>query len=121
MAFSDFIKGIFKAEKKESAKSTSPSLVDQIRTQMELLVEKSGNFNDLYSVEKRQIIQLSGEASLMEESNEILAAKLEQDILGRITAVSSACDLALSGTRGDGVKKEIANLSAKISQRCALR
>ena len=120
MAFSDFIKGIFKTEKKESAKSTSPSLVDQIRTQMELLVEKSGNLNDLYSVEKRQIIQLSGEASLMEESNEILAAKLEQDILGRITAVSSACELAIAGKSRENVKKEISALKAKMGQRSAL-
>ena len=115
------MEGIVNKFFKKDEKSSGPSLVEQINSQMKLLVEKSGILNDQFESEKNEIASIALEAADLGESKEILAAKLEQDILGRITAVSSACDLALSGTRGDGVKKEIANLSAKISQRCALR
>lgn len=120
ISLKNFFNGIFGKEKKEEKKSAFPSLVEQIRIQMNLLVEKSGNLNDQFAEEKRDIVLLAGEASFMEQSQEILAAKLEQDILGRITAVSSACDFALSD-KENTVKKEIASLKAKMSQRCALK
>lgn len=118
MPVSGFFSSLFaKKEKKPSG----PSLVDQINYQMKLLVEKSGNLNDLYEAEKKSIFNLSQEAAGIQESDEILAAKLEQDILGRITAVSSACELAIAGKQPDAVKREINSLKAKLSQRSALK
>ncbi|MBQ0040212.1 MAG: hypothetical protein KBS64_07295 [Treponema sp.] len=117
MSFADKIKSIFG---KEEAKPSRPSLVDQINVHMNLLVQKSGILNDQFAKEKADIAAIAAEASALKESKEILAAKLEQDILGRITAVSSACELAIAGKQPENVKKEISSLKAKMSQRSAL-
>lgn len=118
MAVADMIKNIFR---KKEEKPAGPSLIEQINRHMVLLVEKSGNLNDTFELEKAEIASIAEEAASIEESKEILAAKLEQDILGRITAVSSACEQAIAGNARENVKKEISSLKAKMSQRSALK
>lgn len=114
------MEGIVNKFFKEDEKSSGPSLVEQINSQMKLLVEKSGILNDQFESEKNEIASIALEAADLGESKEILAAKLEQDILGRITAVSSACELAIAGKSRENVKKEISALKAKMGQRSAL-
>ena len=114
------MEGIVNKFFKKDEKSSGPSLVEQINSQMKLLVEKSGILNDQFESEKHEIASIALEAADLGESKEILAAKLEQDILGRITAVSSACELAIAGKSRENVKKEISALKAKMGQRSAL-
>lgn len=114
------MEGIVNKFFKKDEKSSGPSLVEQINSQMKLLVEKSGILNDQFESEKNEIASIALEAADLCESKEILAAKLEQDILGRITAVSSACELAIAGKSRENVKKEISALKAKMGQRSAL-
>nr|WP_318710518.1 hypothetical protein [uncultured Treponema sp.] len=119
MALDNIIKSIFS---KKEEKPSGPSLVEEINRHMTLLVEKSGNLNETFETEKSEIGAIAREAALIKESKEILAAKLEQDILGRITAVSSACELAIAGkATSETVKKEIVSLKAKMNQRSALK
>ena len=96
------MEGIVNKFFKKDEKSSGPSLVEQINSQMKLLVEKSGILNDQFESEKNEIASIALEAADLGESKEILAAKLEQDILGRITAVSSACELGLKSQGGGG-------------------
>ena len=114
------MEGIVNKFFKKDEKSSGPSLVEQINSQMKLLVEKSGILNDQFESEKNEIASIALEAADLGESKEILAAKLEQDIRGRITAVSSACELAIAGKSRENVKKEISALKAKMGQRSAL-
>ena len=114
------MEGIVNKFFKKDEKSSGPSLVEQINSQMKLLVEKSGILNDQFESEKNEIASIALEAADLGESKEILAAKLEQDILGRITAVSSACELAIAGKSRENVKKEISALKGKMGQRSAL-
>ena len=114
------MEGIVNKFFKKDEKSSGPSLVEQINSQMKLLVEKSGILNDQFESEKNEIASFALVAADLGESKEILAAKLEQDILGRITAVSSACELAIAGKSRENVKKEISALKAKMGQRSAL-
>ncbi len=115
------LEGIVNKLFRKDEKSAGPSLVEQINSQMKLLVAKSGILNDQFESEKKEIASIAEEASALGESKEILAAKLEQDILGRITAVSSACELAIAGKARENVKKEISALKAKMGQRSALK
>lgn len=119
MALANIIKSIFS---KKEEKPSGPSLVEEINRHMSLLVDKSRNLNDSFESEKSEIAAIAKEAASIEESREILAAKLEQDILGRVTAVSSACELAIAGkATGETVKREINSLKAKMGQRSVLK
>lgn len=117
MGIAHFVKSIFK--KPEEQKKTSDSLLDRINASMELLVQKSRNLNDQFSEEKEEIMRIAEDARSIRESEEIFSAKLEQDILGNITAVSSACDAALSGRSQCAVKESLLQLKAVVAQRLA--
>ena len=75
----------------------------------------------LLDEEKKQIAELAEEAKKIGGSPEIFSAKLEQDILGNITAVSSACDSVLSGSNESAVKETLASLKTVLAQRMALK
>lgn len=98
-----------------------PTLLEQIVTSMRLLFEKSGTLNDSWKEEKEQIASLLEEVEHMEDAEGILAAKFEQDILGKITALSSACDSAIAGKPDADVKKALAALLSAVSQRKAVK
>ena len=68
-----------------------------------------------------QIARLVDEVEHMEETDGILAAKFEQDILGKITALSSACDCAIAGKKDADVKKALAALLSSVNQRIAVK
>ncbi|MCI5829694.1 MAG: hypothetical protein UHY90_03600 [Treponema sp.] len=120
MAVAELIKNIF--SKKEEEKKTEPSIVDEIKKHMGLLAEKCQILNESFEEEKKEILALKAEADSIEESREILAAKLEPEVLGRITSVSSVCELAIAGKESpQSLKKEIASLKAKMNQRSALK
>lgn len=118
MAINTILKRIFN---KKEEKISSPSLIEEINKHVSLLVEKSKNLNENFEEEKTEILEIAKEAANIKESKEILAAKLEQDILGRITATSSACESGIAGKVNINIKKEISLLKAKLSQRSALK
>lgn len=118
------VKNILKLFNKPDAdknKSSFPSLLEQIVTSMDLLNQKAGTMNDSWAEEKNQIKNLSELVAHMESSDDILATKFEQDILGKITALSSSCDSAIAGKKDCDVKKALASLSSSISQRQAVK
>ena len=72
------MEGIVNKFFKKDEKSSGPSLVEQINSQMKLLVEKSGILNDQFESEKNEIASIALEAADLGESKEILAAKLSK-------------------------------------------
>ena len=51
---------------------------------------------------------------------DIFSAKLEQEILGKITTASSACEASLVGKGDNNLKEAVASLKTVINQRTAL-
>lgn len=118
MRITDFMKRLFQ---KSGKKNENSGLLDRINLSMNLLVQKSQNLNSQFDEEKKQIAELAEEAKKLAGSPEIFSAKLEQDILGNITAVSSACDSVLSGSNESAVKETLASLKTVLAQRMALK
>ena len=118
MKITDFMKRVFQ---KSGKKKENSGLLDRINLSMNLLVQKSQNLNSQFDEEKNQISELAEEAKKLASSNEIFSAKLEQDILGNITAVSSACDSVLSGSNESAIKETLASLKTVLAQRMALK
>ena len=84
---------------------------------MDLLAQKSSSLNDSWSEEKGKIVSAAEEVRHLQRSDGITAAKFEQDILGKITALSSACDSAIAGNKDSEVKKQLTSLLLSLSQR----
>ncbi len=116
MNIADFMKRVF--HKSDTNKSSS--LLERINSSMDLLVQKSQNFNSKYEQNRNEIEEIAKEAKNIKPSKKIFSAKLEQAILGNITAVSSACDELLSGNEKQSIKEKIDSLKIVISQRAAL-
>ena len=122
MIVQKIISGLFgKSEEYKEALPSFPTLLEQIVSSMKLLLAKSGTMNDSWAEEKEQIARLVDEVEHMEETDGILAAKFEQDILGKITALSSACDCAIAGKKNADVKKALAALLSSVNQRVAVK
>ena len=122
MIFDKLVSGLFKTDLSAAEKnqSTIPTLLEQIITSMDLLAQKASSLNDSWAEEKEKIIETSQEVRHLQKSDGITAAKFEQDILGKITALSSACDSAIAGNKDAEVKKMLASLLLSIGQRKAV-
>ena len=118
MIFDKLVSGLFKTDLSDAEKnqSTIPTLLEQIITSMALLAQKASSLNDSWAEEKEKIIETSQEVRHLQKSDGITAAKFEQDILGKITALSSACDSAIAGNKDAEVKKMLASLLLSIGQ-----
>ena len=116
MGIANLFKGFFKKGKMEGGSV----LLERINFSMDLLVQKSRNLNSQFEDEKQQIADIANTARTIRESSVIFSAKLEQDILGKITAVSSVCDAVLAGRPNKTMKQSIESLKAAVSQRLAL-
>lgn len=107
--------------KKSEEKNSEPSLIDKINSYMDLLLQKSSMLNSDYDAEKQLIVELVEETKAFKIiDKDIFSAKLEQDILGKITTASSACESSLVGKDHDTLKAAIAALKTVINQRTAL-
>ncbi len=85
-------------------------------------MQKANNLNDQqFEDEKKEITKIAEIAASIKISRKIFSVKLEQEILGHITTVSSACDSLLSGSSETGIKSEISALKAAITQRASLK
>jgi hypothetical protein len=102
----------------EQNETQSLGLIKQIRVALDSVNLKVPSLNDSYAAEKKQIAFLAEEVHYISPVDNITeSAKLELDILGKITAVSSACDATLSGGDGAELRKQIAALDLLIKQR----
>lgn len=107
--------------KKSEEKNNEPSLIDKINLYMDLLLQKSSMLNNDYETEKQLIVDLAEEAKAFKIiDKDIFSAKLEQEILGKITTASSACEASLVGKGDDNLKEAVASLKTVINQRTAL-
>lgn len=120
MGFFNKLFGKNKSDKKKKSENM-PSLIERIVSSMDLLVEKSGNLNSQFEDEKSEILKLSQNAKSLVLVDEILGAKLEQEILASITKVSFACDNALAGKNLEQVKANLSGLNSLMSQRLSLQ
>lgn len=114
MSIANFVRNMFSGDQK---KSTEPTLLERIISAMAVLETKSELLNSSFDAEKKEIVSLKNEVENIEDSAEIAIAKVETQILGEITAVSSACDLALTGRDNDSLKKTVARLRNTVRQR----
>ena len=90
-----------------------------VRT-MDLFSQKAQTLNDSWTQEKETVDKLCNTVKTFTESQEIIAAKFEQDILGKITAASSACDAAIAGKPDNDFKAQLRSLETSINQRASM-
>lgn len=95
-------------------------LIRDIRRSLQAFSQKASAMNGSYEQEKRQIALLLDAAGQLEPSSDITAAKLEQDILMRITETSSACDSVIVGKDGAEFRQRLSSLQQLVRQRGAL-
>ena len=87
---------------------------------MARLVHKAQTLNSSWQKEKDTLQMLMQTISGFVLSDEIASAKMEQDILGKITAVSSACDRAIAGNSDVDLSAQVQSLVTAVNQRKAI-
>lgn len=123
MSLKDFFKGLFK----KSPKSAFPKdgslapLTQQIASSMELLVQKTEYLGENFSSETESIKKISEQVKTLTPLDDIASAKYEQDILGKITAVSSACNSVIAGKHGANIAKALSSLQAAVTSRLGMQ
>ena len=93
------------------------NLIKQIRDSLGMLNLKANSLNENFVEQKKLISFLAEDVKYLSPVDSAGAVKLEQDILGAITATSSACDTLLSGSDGLELKKQLGSLENLIKQR----
>lgn len=95
-------------------------LVGDIQSSIGNFALKATSLNNSYEAEKAVVSNLVNEANGLFPLENINAVKFEQDILIKLTEVSSACDVLLSTGRADEFKKHLTSLETLIRQRKAM-
>ena len=124
MGIGNLFKNLFSRSKKHSnsseEKNNLPSLLSQIQATVGILEQKTSFLKEDHAEEKEALLSVIAECKSFKESEEISAAKFEQDILGKITAVSSSLDAVLAGNENSSLMSNIKLLSHMSGQRKAL-
>ncbi|MCR5762879.1 MAG: hypothetical protein K6G00_05790 [Treponema sp.] len=95
-------------------------LIGDIQSSIGNFALKTTSLNNSYEAEKAIVSNLVTEANALFPLKNINAVKFEQDILIKLTEVSSACDALLSTGRADEFKKHLTSLETLIRQRKAM-
>ncbi len=95
-------------------------LVGDIQSSIGNFALKATSLNNSYEAEKAVVSNLVNEVNGLFPLENINAVKFEQDILIKLTEVSSACDVLLSTGRADEFKKHLTSLETLIRQRKAM-
>ncbi len=95
-------------------------LVGDIQSSIGNFALKATSLNNSYEAEKAVVSNLVNEVNGLSPLENINAVKFEQDILIKLTEVSSACDVLLSTGRADEFKKHLTSLETLIRQRKAM-
>ncbi len=112
-----FFKNLFNKKKKQTSSDT---LIIKICSSLELLLEKSTTLNENFNEEKNKLQTMNEKSKLLVPIEEILSAKMEQELLTKITSTSFACDMALTGSENDFCENLNA-LETLLNQRLALQ
>lgn len=125
--FSQFFSNVFKkrapSTRKTSKKAKSASkstLVFQINKSVDQLLQKADSLNESWENERIILREIAEEVKKFVPEDDILSAKFEQDILGKITACSSACDGVIAGRQGTDFIPLLQSLQACVKQRAAM-
>ena len=114
--FKKILSPFFKKEK-----VTDLGLVGDIQSSIGNFALKTTSLNNSYEAEKALVSSLVVEAKALVPLENINAVKFEQDILIKLTEVSSACDTLLSTGRADDFKRHLSSLETLLKQRKAMR
>ena len=114
MSIVDIFKKI--GNKKPQVPETSP-LLEQIKSQMDLMVQRSVALPEAYADQKAKIQKIFDTVKVWKLQQEIASAKYEQDILGRLTAASRAMDTVLAGKENPEFITALDALEHQVGQR----
>ena len=120
--FSQLFSNIFKSRKnaKKTASASGQTLVSQINRSVGQLLQKADSLNESWENERNILKEIANEVKNFVPENDILSAKFEQDILGKITACSSACDRVIAGKQSTDFVPLLQSLQASVKQRAAM-
>lgn len=99
---------------------SSASAVKQICDLMETLCFKSSSLNSNNEDIFQQVNSIMLIVKEIKPMNDIAAAKFEQDIFCKITAVSSLCDGVIAGNDSADLKKQLSSLEFLLKQRASM-
>jgi len=99
---------------------SSASAVKQICDLMETLSFKSSSLNSSNEDILQQVNSVMKIVKEIKPLNDIAAAKFEQDIFCKITAVSSLCDSVIAGNDSADLKKQLSSLEFLLKQRASM-
>lgn len=102
-------------------KITDWGLVGNMKSSIGNFALKTTSLNNSYEAEKALVSNLVEQVNQLLPLENINAVKFEQDILIKLTEVSSACDTLLSTGRDDDFKKHLSSLEMLIKQRMAMK
>ncbi len=123
MSIADFFGNLFKTKKRRSNDNPESPLtansLERIKYAMGRLVQKAATLNDSWQEQKTALVQIQQITDTFVLSNEIASAKMEQDILGKITAVSSSCDRVIAGNKDVDFAAQVQALQTVVNQRKA--
>ena len=88
---------------------------------MGILVQKTDSLNDSYEVAKTALKRIYASVQTFVTVDDIASAKYEQEILGRITKVSTACDAAIVGKTDSNIENAIGDLQAAVTSRLGMQ
>ena len=123
MSIADFFGNLFKTKKRRSNDNPESPLtansLERIKYAMGRLVQKAATLNDSWQEQKTALVQIQQITDTFVLSSEIASAKMEQDILGKITAVSSSCDRVIAGNKDVDFAAQVQALQTVVNQRKA--
>lgn len=101
--------------------STVLTSAQEMERSVNNLVNKAASLNETYSAEKEKITNLTENIKKFTPVKDIAAIKLEQNIIWKMTEVSSACGSALAGKQmaASELKTKLKELEKLIDQRKA--
>lgn len=106
--------------RKENQKQSEKAVV-QMCNQFETLAFKATSLNESYIEQKNLIESLRDQVKNIVPLTDIGAAKIEQDIICKITMVSSLCDSVIAGNDGTEFVKQVQALEVLVKQRSVLK
>ncbi len=112
-----FFARLFSKEDDKKNMQLAVEAVQNITNALSVLSQKVSTLNDSFNESKQSVASLMAQAQAFIPQNEIAAAKCEQNILGAITACSSACDSVLAGGDVQEFKKQLSALATLVTQR----
>lgn len=104
-------------KKKRLAEDGPMSFLSQIKNSSQMLTLKASSLNDSFAEEKKRIAAVAEEIAGISSIKDVNASKSEQDILVKLTSVSSLMNEVIAGGNADEFKKKLTVLETTVKQR----